>query len=399
MSGALLHNLVLFGRVLRRLGMDVHPGRLADLVAALEVVSIGNRSDFQAAARGLLVHRHEDMARFDDAFEAFFTRRDPLARPSARVSGELRRKKGAPLTLFASPNAPDSAGAGSSDESATADVLTYSEQEVLRRKDFAEMTPAELQAVKALMSEIAWRIRQRKTRRLRPGRGRLFDLRRTVRRNLRYGGEVLDWARREQKWKPRPIVIIADVSGSMERYSRLLLLFACGLAKALEQKVEAFVFSTRLTRITRQLRQRNVERALQEVSLAVPDWSGGTRIGDALHAFNFQWGRRVLGQGALVLVISDGWDRGDVGLLSAEIARLHRSSHRLVWLNPLLGAPDYEPLTRGIQAALPFIDDFLPVHNLDSLAALAEHLAGLDERGRVRGANRSRWTDSSRPRI
>jgi len=399
MSGALLHNLVLFGRVLRRLGMDVHPGRLADLVAALEVVSIGNRSDFQAAARGLLVHRHEDMARFDEAFEAFFTRRDPLARPSARVSGELQRKKGAPLTLFASPNASDSVGAGSSDESATADVLTYSEQEVLRRKDFAEMTPAELQAVKALMSEIAWRIRQRKTRRLRPGRGRLFDLRRTVRRNLRYGGEVLDWARREQKWKPRPIVIIADVSGSMERYSRLLLLFACGLAKALEQKVEAFVFSTRLTRITRQLRQRNVERALQEVSLAVPDWSGGTRIGDALHAFNFQWGRRVLGQGALVLVVSDGWDRGDVGLLSAEIARLHRSSHRLVWLNPLLGAPDYEPLTRGIQAALPFIDDFLPVHNLDSLAALAEHLAGLDERGRVRGANRSRWTDSSRPRI
>ena len=399
MSGALLHNLVLFGRVLRRLGMDVHPGRLVDLVAALEVVSIGNRSDFQAAARGLLVHRHEDMARFDEAFEAFFTRRDPLARPSARVSGELQRKKGAPLTLFASPNASDSVGAGSSDESATADVLTYSEQEVLRRKDFAEMTPAELQAVKALMSEIAWRIRQRKTRRLRPGRGRLFDLRRTVRRNLRYGGEVLDWARREQKWKPRPIVIIADVSGSMERYSRLLLLFACGLAKALEQKVEAFVFSTRLTRITRQLRQRNVERALQEVSLAVPDWSGGTRIGDALHAFNFQWGRRVLGQGALVLVVSDGWDRGDVGLLSAEIARLHRSSHRLVWLNPLLGAPDYEPLTRGIQAALPFIDDFLPVHNLDSLAALAEHLAGLDERGRVRGANRSRWTDSSRPRI
>jgi uncharacterized protein with von Willebrand factor type A (vWA) domain len=382
MSGALLHNLVLFGRVLRRLGMDVHPGRLADLVAALEVVSIGNRSEFQAAARSLLVHRHEDMARFDEAFEAFFTRRDPLARPHVRVSGQLQRKQGAPLPMFANAHAPDAAGAGSSDESATADVLTYSGREILRRKDFAEMTPAELEAVKALMSEIVWRIRQRKTRRLRPGRGPLLDLRRTVRRNLRYGGEVLDWARREQKWKPRPIVIIADVSGSMERYSRLLLLFACGLAKALNQKVEAFVFSTRLTRITRQLRQRNVERALREVALAVPDWSGGTRIGEALHTFNFQWGRRVLGQGALTLVISDGWDRGDVGLLAAEIARLHRSSHRLVWLNPLLGAPDYEPLTRGIQAALPFIDDFLPVHNLDSLAALAEHLAVLDERGR-----------------
>ena len=201
---------------------------------------------------------------------------------------------------------------------------------------------------------------------------------------------MLDWARREKKWKTRPIVIIADVSGSMERYSRLLLLFACGLAKALEQRVEAFVFSTRLTRITRQLRQRNVERALRDVSLAIPDWSGGTRIGEALHTFNFQWGRRVLGQGALALVISDGWDRGDAGLLAAEIAPLHRSSHRLVWLNPLLGAPDYEPLTRGIQAALPFIDDFLPVHNLDSLAALAQHLANLDERGRDRRHLRQR---------
>ena len=363
MSGALLQNLVLFGRVLRRLGMDVNPGRMLDLVAALEVVSIRNRGDFQAAARSLLVHRREDLARFDEAFDAFFTRRDPLARPQARVAGEV-------------PHAAAGTASGPTG-SASEDRGAYSDREVLRRKDFAEMTPAELQAVRALMAEIVWRVRERKTRRLRPGRGRLIDLRRTLRRNLRYGGEVLEWARREQKTKPRPLVIIADVSGSMERYSRLLLLFTYGLAKALEQKVEAFVFSTRLTRITRQLRQRNLDHALREVACAVPDWSGGTRIGEALRAFNFQWGRRVLGQGAIALVISDGWDRGDVSLLGAEIARLHRNCHRLIWLNPLLGAAGYEPLTRGMQAALPFIDDFLPVHNLDSLAALAEHLASV----------------------
>jgi uncharacterized protein len=208
----------------------------------------------------------------------------------------------------------------------------------------------------------------------------LLDLRRTVRRNLKYGGEILDWAEREPKVKPRPLVIIADVSGSMERYTRLLLLFTYGLARALEQKVEAFVFSTRLTRITRQLRERNLDRALHEVSHAVPDWSGGTRIGEALRTFNFEWGRRVLGHGALTLVISDGWDCGDPNVLHDEIARLQRSSRRLIWLNPLLGSPEYEPLTRGIQTALPYIDDFMPVHNLASLEELAKHLGGLSER-------------------
>ncbi|HET8775627.1 MAG TPA: VWA domain-containing protein [Thermoanaerobaculia bacterium] len=372
MNGALLPNLVLFGRVLRRLGLDVHPGRIVDLVAALEVVSIRNRSDFQAAARSLLVHRREDLARFDAAFDAFFTRRDPLARPHARVIGELPRATIGPLPDSLKPAAPQDP-----------ELATYSDRELLRTKDFAEMTPDELRAVRALMAQIVWRVNERRTRRLRPGRGRLLDLRRTVRRNLRYGGEVLDWARREPKHKPRPLVILADVSGSMERYSRLLLLFTYGLARALEQKVEAFVFSTRLTRITRQLQQRTIDAALAEVSRTVPDWSGGTRIGDALHAFNFRWGRRVLGRGALALVISDGWDRGDPAQLAAETARLQHNCHRLIWLNPLLGAPDYQPLTRGIQAALPFIDDFLPVHNLNSLAALAEHLWATTARRRM----------------
>jgi uncharacterized protein len=372
MTGALLRNLVLFGRALRGLGLDVNPGSMIDLVAALQFISIGRRSDFYYTARSLLVHRREDIARFDEAFEFFFKRRGsqpPLGR-FVRRSAPLPTGEGGP--------AKRERGEGPARELFEA-TLTYSEREVLRKKDFAELTHREIEEVRALMEEIVWHVRDRKTRRRRPGHGREADLRRTIRRNLRYGGEILDWAEREPKRKPRPLVIIADVSGSMERYTRLLLLFTYGVARALDQKVEAFVFSTRLTRITRELEQKSVDAALRQVSHAVQDWAGGTRIGEALRTFNFQWGRRVLGRGAVTMVISDGWDRGDVSLLANEIARLQRSSRRLIWLNPLLGSPGYQPLTRGIQAALPFIDDFLPVHNLDSLEALAKHLEALGE--------------------
>ena len=384
MSGNLLRNLLLFGRVLRALGLDVDPGRMIDLVTALGMIDIGRRSDFYFAARGLLVQRKEDIARFDEAFEFFWRSRGKnLTSMDLRALGEQRRYK---RPKFAPPALNDEPSSSAPPQSANDQppmiraTLTYSEREVLRQKDFGDLTADELQAVQRLIAEVVWRVNERRTRRLRPGHGRLLDLRRTVRRNLRYGGEILDWAEREPKHKPRPLVMIADVSGSMERYTRLLLLFTYGLAKALEQKVEAFVFSTRLTRITHQLKERNLDRALREVSRAVPDWSGGTRIGDALRTFNFDWGRRVLGHGALTMVISDGWDRGDVNVLRAEIARLQRNSRRLIWLNPLLGSPEYEPLTRGIQAALPYIDDFLPVHNLASLEDLAEHLAHLSER-------------------
>ncbi|HYS55608.1 MAG TPA: VWA domain-containing protein [Thermoanaerobaculia bacterium] len=384
MNGAFLRNLLLFGRVLRALGLDVNPGRMIDLVTALGCISIGSRSDFYHAARGLLVHRREDIPIFDEAFEVFWRSRGrKLTSLDLRALGERRRFR---KPRFVPPSLGEESAAGSALSSLQSDeppviqaTLTYSEREVLRQKDFSDLTADELRAVQWLMAEIVWRVRERRTRRRRPGHGRLIDLRRTVRLNLRYGGELLDWAEREPKSKARPLVIIADVSGSMERYTRLLLLFTYGLAKALEQKVEAFVFSTRLTRITRQLRERNLDRALREVSRTVPDWSGGTRIGEALRTFNFEWGRRVLGSGALTLVISDGWDCGDIGVLRDEIARLQRSSRRLIWLNPLLGSPEYEPLTRGIQASLPFIDDFLPVHNLASLEDLAEHLANLTE--------------------
>ena len=179
--------------------------------------------------------------------------------------------------------------------------------------------------------------------------------------------------------RPRPLVVLADISGSMERYTGLLLHFVLGLARSLDQPVEAFLFGTRLTRVTRELHRRGSDQVLREISRAVPDWSGGTRIGQALKTFNYDWARRVLGRGAVVLLISDGWDRGDIGLLRHEMARLQRSCYRLIWLNPLLGSAEYEPLTRGIQAALPYVDDFLPVHDLASLEHLAVYLQGLED--------------------
>lgn len=385
MSGRLLHNLLLFGRVLRGLGLDVNPGRMMDLVSALDHIEIGVKSDFFYAARTLLVHDREDLELFDQAFDLFW--RKPAEGWDVEWQGLGRRRKSKKPIVTPPPlkdEAPASDESETNNQSEPLTVIevtrTYSDREVLRTKDFAKMSIEESEAVKDLMSHLHWRISERRTRRRRPGKGEMLDLRRTLRRSLRAGGEIFHWSYREPKLKPRPLVIIADISGSMERYTRILLHFIYGMKSALTQPVEAFVFSTRLTRITRPLQLRDLDLALQNVGELVHDWAGGTRIGESLKHFNFEWGRRVLGHGAVVLIISDGWDRGDVELLDREMARLKRTCHRVIWLNPLLGAPDYEPLTRGIQAALPYIDHFLPVHNLASLEDLANQLADLDRK-------------------
>jgi uncharacterized protein with von Willebrand factor type A (vWA) domain len=314
-SGQFLHNLLVFGCLLRRLGIDVNPGGMIDLVQALDLIEIGRKEDFYHTTRSLLVHKREDIP---------------------------------------------------------------------WKKDFADLSPQEIEAVKDMMRQLAIRLGERRTRRKRPGNGHSIDLRRTLRNSYSYGGEVLIWARRESKFKPRPLVIIADISGSMERYTRLLIHFVYGLSHSLHQPVEAFVFGARLTRITRQLRNRDIDQSLRGVSQTVQDWAGGTRTGESLKEFNFNWGRRVLGHGAVVLIISDGWDRGDMDVLKREMARLQRNCYRLIWLNPLLGSPTYEPLTRGMQAALPYTDNFLPVHNLASLEDLAQHLQTINQNRPVR---------------
>ena len=384
MSGRLLHNLLLFGRVLRGLGLDVNPGRMMDLVSALDHIEIGRKSDFFYSARALLVHDREDLALFDEAFELFW-RKPPESWQVEWQGFSRRRKRPGPLVTHpplkeAASQTNDSASSSSEPMTVVEVTRTYSSREILRHKNFAEMSAEESEAVKHMMANLLWNVSERRTRRKHPGKGELLDLRRTLRSSLRSEGEILSWSYREPKLKPRPLVVIADISGSMERYTRLLLHFIYGMKAALRQPVEAFVFSTRLTRITRPLQIRDLDLALKNVGQLVNDWAGGTRIGESLKTFNFEWGRRVLGRGAVVLIISDGWDRGDVELLEREMARLKRNCHRLIWLNPLLGAPDYEPLTRGIQAALPHVDHFLPVHNLASLEDLAKRLSEMDRR-------------------
>ena len=386
-SGYLLNNIVLFGRVLRRAGLEVNPSLMITLIEALNHIEINKKIDFYHTCRGILVHRHEDLAVFDQAFELFWRTGRAM-----EAEGQLLEvyKKGPKPVVVPPTLEKETSESGKDDKNEPAEMLerhlAYSPQEILRRKDFADMTAQEIEAVKGLMKELVWQLGERRTRRMESGTRLPYDLRRTFRINIRYGGEVLEWAKQQPKVKPRALIVIADVSGSMERYSRLLLHFIYGLAKGLDQRVEVFIFSTRLTRITRQLKNNSVEQAMKAVAASVQDWSGGTRIGDAIKTFNFEWGRRVLGGGAVVLFISDGWDRGDPDLLKEEMARLQRTCNRLIWLNPLLGAENYEPLTQGAQAVIGHIDDCLPIHNLVSLENLVDQLAQVTDR-RTQRAN------------
>ena len=272
-------------------------------------------------------------------------------------------------------------------------IGAYSTVEVSRTKDFADFTAAELEAARRVMLRMRWRPGVRRTRRWqRSSRGDL-DMPRLLRTNLMRGGELIELPRRIRREAPRPIVMLADVSGSMDRYSRMLLAFASGLTRSARQ-VESFVFATRLTRVSRLVSAATGYRVLSRMVRDLHDWGGGTRIGEALRTFNTTWARRVMRHGPVILIVSDGWDRGDPQLLAQELARLRRRCSRLIWLNPLLGSAGYEPLTRGMQAALEHIDDFMPAHNLRSLEDLATHLqrlgtaAGLKTRAYIDGNHR-----------
>jgi uncharacterized protein len=379
----LLHNLLHFGEVLHAAGLAVPAGCMIDVARALEFVDVGRRTDFYITLRSLLVHRPQDFVLFDDAFRTFWRRH-----PGEWSAGDLRamgeqRRIGPPQVDIppAETSGASAGGAALADPVQRVAAMTYGDREISRTKDFAEFTDAEIEDARRALALLSWDAGQRRTRRwVRARHGRAIDLRRIVPHNARYGGELLDRPARARKIKRRPLVLICDVSGSMERYTRMLLHFVHGLSTR-AWRVETFLFATRLTRVTRELKRKGLRTTtVQRIPWAVPDWGGGTRIGDALRTFNTQWRRRVMGHGPVVLLISDGWDRGEPETLRREIARLQRSSYRLIWLNPLLGAPDYRPLTRGMQAALPFVDDFLPVHNLESLEELAARLNKLDER-------------------
>jgi uncharacterized protein with von Willebrand factor type A (vWA) domain len=385
--------LIGFVRLLRDNGIRVTVGQTLDLHRALAAIDIADRELFYCTARALLLSRHVDEPLFATLFARYWLNQPVITglsrsipRPAANsTAGEESDPEIASDAVVAlrlvldTAEEVDETGDDQSDGQRRDVIATFSPAEVLRQRDFAELTAQELAEVRRLIAELRWTPatrRQRRTKRAR--KGPHPDPRRALRESLANGGEVLQIPRRAHRRKTPQLVLLCDISGSMARYTSLLLRFLHALRQG-RGSVETFVFGTRLTRVTRQLRTRDTDQAIAAVAAEVVDWNGGTRIGACLADFNRRWSRRMLGHDAVTVVISDGWDRGDPAQLAAELAHLQRLSYRLVWLNPLLGVAGYQPLTRGMRAALPYIDDFLAAHNLASLEALAAFLAHLDQ--------------------
>ncbi|MGX9965617.1 vWA domain-containing protein [Roseomonas sp. F4] len=391
-GGALAGNLLAFGRLLRRAGIPVGPTEMLAGAAALTEIDLGERGQVHAALRATMVHRHEHFFIFDQAFGMFW--RDPEA---ARHASAMAMMEGMQEQQKPPPAARRLAEAIQGDrpkppkpveeppEDRVDMTFTVSERERLQNMDFEAMSAAELAAAKREIAKLVLPLDARPTRRFRADPGGPFtDLRATVRDSLRTGGEILDISRRRRVVRPPPLVALCDISGSMARYAQILIHFLHAVAND-RDRVHSFLFGTRLTNISRPLRHRDAEVAFEAVAKAVPDWSGGTRIGDSLDLFNRLWSRRVLGQGAVVLLITDGLDREGARGLSEATERLQKSCRRLIWLNPLLRYAAFQPKSQGIRAMLPHVDDFRPVHNLASLRDLVSVLSG-PQAGRMRSA-------------
>jgi uncharacterized protein len=371
-GSAVVRHIVTFGRVLREAGVEVGPGRIADALRGLDAVQLERQDDVYWTLRQTLVSRCEDLDAFDRAFGAWFLRvaetplRRPVERARPRQAGE-RRKSGAP-------------GAGAELDGGELETGGWSDDELLRRRDFAAMSPDEFARARRLIRQLAVERPQRRTRRMRhDARGRALDLRRLLRASLATGGEPIERAFRSRTHAPRKLVLILDVSGSMESYARALLLYLHA-ARGSGRGVETFVFGTRLTRVTQELATRDPAAALAAASKRVVDWSGGTRIGASLKHYNDEWGRRALTRGAVVVILSDGCERGDTSLVAAEMQRLARQAFAVVWVNPLQGDPRYRPLAGGMRAAYPYVDRMLSGHDVASLDGIGTVLRSIERR-------------------
>ena len=390
-AGGPLPPLIAFGRDLRARGLPVGTGRILTFVRAVSALGLTDRDSLYWAGRASMIARRDDLEAYDDAFGEWYR--------SLRSTDDLRIELNLPtaqpevaddevdwgpqpddLEVRVGQTAAQWRGAGDDDEvdpdEESSIRIVASGAEVLRSKSFGELTDEERVRVAALIRSLRLRVPVERTRRTRPaGKGERFDLRRTLRRSLRTQGEPFDRAWRARTVRRRPLVLILDISGSMAPYSRALMQFAYA-AMAAGRRVETFVFGTRLTRVTRTLRTKDPDRALHEIGRQVEDWEGGTRIGESLKALLDGWSQRAALRGAVVVFCSDGLERGDPELLREQMARLRRLAHRVVWVNPLKGSPRYEPLARGMAAALPSVDVFLSGHNLESLEHLAATLGG-----------------------
>ncbi len=371
-GNALIGNVVLFGRALRRAGLSVDADQTRRFADVLALLGFDRRGDVKAAGRTVFVRRREERALYDAAFDLFWRRSTAMGRPSGDLP-RLRQQEGPRADVSLGPEVEEVGEVREIGEGTTR--VGASGREQLRTADFAELTPAEAREAAAMLVALKPRLPLRPSRRRRVARrGAHLAARPMLRQSLGAGGEAVVcrfWQRRSRK---RPIALICDISGSMERYSRFLLRFAHALARS-GAPVEVFVFGTRLTRITRELRVRDPDAALQRVAGKVVDWSGGTRIGASLRELNRRWVRRTIRSAAVVIIVSDGWERDDPGVLGREMAMLSRSCHRLIWLDPLAGRPGFEPATQGLLASLPHVDEFLPCASVASLEALARVLS------------------------
>jgi uncharacterized protein len=403
MAGRLVENLMFFARTLRAAGLPIGPGRVIEALKAVETVGIGRRDDFYWALHSVFVNRQDQRPIFDQAFHLFWRNPQLLERMMAMLLPSIgvpdNEDKGEEISrrLAEAMRAQRGDGVDLGQEEQEEEIeidaaMTYSHRELLQKMDFEKMSIDELAQAKRLVSRMTLPIMAVPTRRFSPNpHGRRVDMRATLTAALRSGG-LATLRRRNPRRRHPPLVIMCDISGSMSRYSRIVLHFMHAVTND-RDRVHAFLFGTRLTNVTRLLRHRDVDVALDRVAEKVEDWSGGTRIGHCIAEFNALWSRRVLGQGAVVLFISDGLDRDAGEGLAREMERLHKSCRRLIWLNPLLRYEGYEPRSLGAKAIMPHIDDFRPVHNLASLADLNSVLAAP---GRRRMEGVSRWLAQAR---
>ncbi len=374
-AGMLAANILGFARLLRRTGLPVGPADVLAALAAVRLVEIGGRAQMRTALRCTLVHRHEHQELFDQAFSLFW--RDPAAAfgPPEPACADPERAPPGGRRLAEAQASANSPAPREDRERTPGAAMTASARERLQTLDFEAMSAAEIAAAKSDIKRLVLPLDRRRTRRRRADpSGRQIDLRATMRASLRLGGEILDIATSRRLTRPPPLVVLCDISGSMGSYVQILLHFLHAVANE-RDRVHIFLFGTRLSNVTRALRHRDPEVAFHLVAHAVPDWSGGTRIGEALGGFNRRWARRVLGQGAVVLLVTDGLDRDGAAGLAEAMERLHKSCARLVWLNPLLRWDGFAPKSQGIRAMLPHVDAFRPVHNLASLRALIGSLS------------------------
>jgi uncharacterized protein with von Willebrand factor type A (vWA) domain len=379
-QGQLADNILYFARALRAAGIPVGPGSVLDALEAVRVARIGDRDDFYWTLHAVFVKRHEHTLLFDQAFRIFFRKRGYLEKLIASML---------PETMAAEEKAPPPgaqriqealfSGVERDEEKSEIEVdasLTVSDREVLQRKDFAQMSVAEIAAAKDAIARLALPLDLVRTRRLAPSRhGHIIDIRRTLRSSMKAGGALIDLKYLGAREKEPPIVALLDISGSMSQYTRLFLHFLHAITDA-RKRVTTFLFGTRLTNVTRAIRQRDPDEALAACSANVADWSGGTRIAPSLHDFNKHWARRVLGQGAVVLLITDGLERDADDTLDFEMDRLHRSCRSLIWLNPLLRFEGFEARAKGVRTMLPHVDELRSIHNLESMTDLVRALSG-----------------------